>query len=443
MPFKIIQAEIEIKEAGAGGRTISGLASTFGPPADSVGDVVVKGAYKKTLKEGGFSPRTGKATIEKPRIKLFYLHRDPLGRLNYLKETNEGLEFEGAISRTAQGDDVVELIRDGVVDKMSIGYSTVKERSDEENGWNLLEEVKLFEVSPVPFPANDRADILDLKNLLPHMPPQLVARQLVASLGLKARDFDGLFVPSTETKAVVSFQDFPLAAIDRAWSKAEADERVRSWADAEDEPNAKFRSSFVWYDAEAEDLFGSYKFPIADVINGELFAIPRAIFAAAGRLDQADIPSGDKEKIRNHLSRYYAKMRRDFDRDDLLPPWEKSQVIELLEKATISLTETVGALKTLLAKDAEEEPIDTPEEPTEVTPDAEPEEITPDDELEAEEPEEGDEADEGQEEGEPEDEAQEDDPEEDDLDDEAPKGADEALATAAKINQLLSSQVGE
>src|SRR4030067_278291 len=56
----------------------------------------------------------------------------------------------------------------------------------------------------------------------------------------------------------------------------------------------------------------SYKLPIADVIGGELTAVPRGIFAAAGALLGArggvDIPAEAKRRIASHLERYYSKL---------------------------------------------------------------------------------------------------------------------------------------
>ena len=49
--------------------------------------------------------------------------------------------------------------------------------------------------------------------------------------------------------SVPRFQDLPLADRDREWDGTAAEKRVRSWAKAEDEPNAKYRDAHVWYDA--------------------------------------------------------------------------------------------------------------------------------------------------------------------------------------------------
>ena len=50
--------------------------------------------------------------------------------------------------------------------------------------------------------------------------------------------------------SVTAFQDLPLAERDREWDGAAAEKRVRSWAEAESEPNEKYRDAHVWYDHE-------------------------------------------------------------------------------------------------------------------------------------------------------------------------------------------------
>ncbi|WP_262851971.1 hypothetical protein [Mumia quercus] len=117
---------------------------------------------------------------------------------------------------------------------------------------------------------------------------------------------------------VTRFQDLPLADRDRAWDGAAAEKRVRSWADAEDAPNAKYRDAHVWYDGDSPDNFTSYKLLIADVVDGRLKAVPRGVMAAAGVLEGArggvDIPADDAQRARSHLARYYEKMGDQ-------PPW--------------------------------------------------------------------------------------------------------------------------
>lgn len=121
--------------------------------------------------------------------------------------------------------------------------------------------------------------------------------------------------------AVTPFQDLPLADRDREWDGDAAEKRVRKWADAVDEPDAKYRDAHVWYEADSKDRFGAYKLLIADVIDGRLHAVPRGVMAAAAVVQGArggvDLPERDVDRVKSHLTKYYEKMgdTAPWDRD--------------------------------------------------------------------------------------------------------------------------------
>jgi hypothetical protein len=120
---------------------------------------------------------------------------------------------------------------------------------------------------------------------------------------------------------VTAFHDLPLADRSRRWSGGAAEKRVRAWAAAEDRPNARYRDAHVWYDSAKKDEFTGYKLLIADVVDGELTVVPRAVMAAGGILQGShggiDLPRGDIARVRSHLSQYYAKWGET-------PPWDRS-----------------------------------------------------------------------------------------------------------------------
>jgi len=120
---------------------------------------------------------------------------------------------------------------------------------------------------------------------------------------------------------VTQFQDLPLADRDRQWDGDAADARVRRWADAQDHPTPAYRDAHVWHDAPDDDEFGAYKLLIADVIDGRLHAVPRAVMAAAnvvqGARNGLDIPDEDRTRVKGHLARYYEKMGDT-------PPWDRT-----------------------------------------------------------------------------------------------------------------------
>ena len=120
--------------------------------------------------------------------------------------------------------------------------------------------------------------------------------------------------------SVTVFQDLPLADRDREWDATAAEKRVRKWADAEDEPDAKYRDAHVWYDSDKKDNFGAYKLLIADIVNGTLTAVPRGVMAAAavmqGSRGGVDLPKDDIDRVKSHLAKYYKKM-------DETAPWDR------------------------------------------------------------------------------------------------------------------------
>jgi hypothetical protein len=120
--------------------------------------------------------------------------------------------------------------------------------------------------------------------------------------------------------SVTSFADLPLADRDRRWDAAAAEKRVRRWAGATEAPNQRYRKAHVYYDAARKDNFTAYKLLIADVIDGDLKVVPRAVMAAGavvqGSRGGVDLPPEEVGRVKSHLAKYYRKMGEK-------PPWER------------------------------------------------------------------------------------------------------------------------
>lgn len=120
--------------------------------------------------------------------------------------------------------------------------------------------------------------------------------------------------------AVPRFKDLPLADRGRAWNGSEAEKRVRAWAGAEDGPNGKYRQAHLWYDEKNKQNFTAYKLLFADVLHGELVAVPRGIMAAGNIMQGArggvDLPDEAIPRVKRHLERYYEKMGEE-------APWRR------------------------------------------------------------------------------------------------------------------------
>lgn len=247
---------------------VEGYAAVFGNK-DLGNDIIDPGAFKKTINE-------------RKNVPLLWYHQPPevLGLVFEMEEDNKGLKSRSQINLDTQlGREKFSLIRQGAIKGMSIGFEAIKEAWD--GTVRRLKEIRLWEISLVTFPMNPLAQV-------------------------------------TGIKAVVPYQDLPLADKDREWDAGEARKRLAGWAGDDID---KYRKGFLWYDEENADNLTAYKLPIADVIDGRLYAVPRAIIAAAAAIQGArggvDIPASDVPGVKNHIEKYYKKM-------DKTPPWKST-----------------------------------------------------------------------------------------------------------------------
>lgn len=152
--------DLEVRADGTG-RTIAGIVVPFervarvsdgGPAYD---EMFRRGAFAKTIRERG------------DKVKLLSQHqagRNPLGRAVSLREDNAGLYGEFKVSRTQDGDEALELVRDGALDSFSVGFAPVNHVT--ERGVKVRTEVALREASLVTFPAYDDARIMGVRSTL-------------------------------------------------------------------------------------------------------------------------------------------------------------------------------------------------------------------------------------------------------------------------------------
>lgn len=119
---------------------------------DGHGDIVLPGAFKKTLTE------------RKPKLLWQHDPSQPIGVITSAKEDGRGLHITAKLAvNTAKGAEAHELISMGAVDGLSIGYQTVKDKFHK-SGLRHIEECKLYEVSVVTFPSNESSIIESIKS---------------------------------------------------------------------------------------------------------------------------------------------------------------------------------------------------------------------------------------------------------------------------------------
>ena len=297
-PHKSVKVDIEVKECagfvsaisddeitykGVKSGRVEGYLATW--DKDRGNDVFHPGAFADTITEMKARGRD---------LRLKDVHGRTIGVFDHqtLREDAKGLYGVGYINlEVQQGREAHSLIKQGAYDAFSVGFSVPRGGSKGEFPYGRdIYKANLWEASVVDEPMNPNAEI-------------------------------------TGFKSVTSFQDLPLADVGKSWDSSAAEKRVRAWADAGDAPNVRYRRAFLWHDTDEPENFTSYKFPIADVIDGQLRAVPRAIYAAAAALQGArggtTINEDDKSKMRRHLDRYYSKLDKN-------PPWGEKMIGEIL-----------------------------------------------------------------------------------------------------------------
>jgi len=134
---------LEIRDDDNGGRTIYGIAVPYDKEQQvgKVTEIFKRGAFADVIKAAH-------------RVKLLRNHdgKNPIGRATLLREDEDGLYAEFKVSKTREGDDALELVKDGALDQLSIGFVPIKNRKRDDG---VIERIKahLAEVSLVTFGA--------------------------------------------------------------------------------------------------------------------------------------------------------------------------------------------------------------------------------------------------------------------------------------------------
>lgn len=162
MKFKLTDAPGQIKDADPKKGVVTGYLSGFGNK-DSDGDIIVKGAFAKTIAENG------PASLQ-PRIKHLLDHRtnQSLGKFLSLVEHDRGLYYESQIGTHALGVDFLKMAESGLISEHSIGYSVIKGQRialPDNNSAYEIQEIKLFEGSSLQFwGANPNTPLTGIKS---------------------------------------------------------------------------------------------------------------------------------------------------------------------------------------------------------------------------------------------------------------------------------------
>lgn len=250
---------------------VEGYASTW--DIDRGADVIERGAFAKTIADHVSRGRS---------VRMLWQHSGSqlIGGFpaEKMREDERGLYVVGEINLETQvGREAYALAKQGVLSDFSVGFSVPsrdKIKAVEHNGKTVrvIKQVDLWEVSLVGEPMNANANILSVKNALP------------------------LF-------------EMPVADRGRDWDADAAVGRVRAFTGSLDGASPEYRRAFLWVDDENAGNVTAYKLPIADVIDGQLMVVPRAVFSAAAALLGArggvDLPDDDREAVIASVERLY------------------------------------------------------------------------------------------------------------------------------------------
>ncbi len=135
--------------------SFSGYASVFGE-VDLGKDRVERGAFRKSLSERG-----------PEGVRMLFQHdpSEPIGAWKTIREDSRGLYVEGVLADgVARAREVHQLLKNAALDGLSIGFRTVRAKTDVQSGVRRILEADLWEISVVTFPMLPSARVQNVKN---------------------------------------------------------------------------------------------------------------------------------------------------------------------------------------------------------------------------------------------------------------------------------------
>lgn len=154
--------EMRVKDDDSDGLTLEGYGTTFGDwydVEDWLGvyrERVSRGAFAKTIKE-----RRGLIKVQYDHGYHPVLGSIPIGSLDDIREDTHGLFVSVRLHDNWMTEPVRDAIRSQAVSGMSIKFQTTKDEWDYDSNpeERTIREVKLYEVGPVAFPANEATSV--------------------------------------------------------------------------------------------------------------------------------------------------------------------------------------------------------------------------------------------------------------------------------------------
>lgn len=192
-----IEVPFEVKASDDQGN-FEGYAAVFNN-VDLGDDVILPGAFTKVK-----TTRAGRL-----KLALFHDLTRLVGSADFTQDSH-GLYIKGKVNlAVSYARDAYELMKEGTLDSMSIGFNTILAAYEEREGRSIriIKQAELWEASLVPFGMNPEAQVTDVKSDIRIFEKALRDRMglsqkeaaAVASLGYSAVHRDG----GTEATAIV------------------------------------------------------------------------------------------------------------------------------------------------------------------------------------------------------------------------------------------------
>lgn len=184
-----LEAPFELKAADDAGN-FEGYAAVFNN-VDLGDDVILPGAFTRVK-----TTRAGRL-----KLALFHDLTRLVGSAEFTQD-DHGLYIKGKVNlAVSYARDAYELMKEGTLDSMSIGFNTILAAHEERDGRSvrIIKQAELWEASLVPFGMNPEAQVIDVKSdiriferaLRDRMGLSQKEAAAVASLGYPAVHRDG------------------------------------------------------------------------------------------------------------------------------------------------------------------------------------------------------------------------------------------------------------
>ncbi len=180
--FRSFRPELEVRSTGDG-RTIFGIAVPYRAPTRITADLIeefLPGAFDHQMRNPN-------------RVKVFREHHalggTLIGALANMRDDPLGLYVEMRVSRTPKGEETLELVRDGALNELSIGFSP---RQNRQAPGGILQRIKadLSEVAIVMAGAYaELATAAGVRSAAPFAEPPMVLGADDVDLRRRAEEF--------------------------------------------------------------------------------------------------------------------------------------------------------------------------------------------------------------------------------------------------------------